>query len=293
MQVELLETFLDLMETRSFNGTAERLGLSQSTVSSRIQALESTLGKKLFSRSRAGTKPSAAGLRFAEYARTIRHEWNEARRSVQTTGNFTRSMRIGMQNDLAATHIGEWIAEFRQALPETAFYIEPDYSTQMCSDVLSGEMDMAVLFTPKHFPDLHFEEVGAIRYCLASTHAKRYSDLDAQRYIFANITPAFERLHSQAMPDFKNAAITSGQNSAVCSLLATLGGSAFVLEESASELIASGLCHLVEDVKPISQNVYFAVHLRNRHSHAHKKMLSIIRQYFTGRHNGREALERG
>ncbi len=33
MQIELIETFLDLMETGSFNRTADRLGVTQSTVS--------------------------------------------------------------------------------------------------------------------------------------------------------------------------------------------------------------------------------------------------------------------
>jgi hypothetical protein len=38
MQVDLIETFLDLMETRNFNRTAERLNITQSTVSHRIKA---------------------------------------------------------------------------------------------------------------------------------------------------------------------------------------------------------------------------------------------------------------
>ena len=40
MQIDLLDTFLDLLETRSFHRTAERLGVSQSTVSGRVRALE-------------------------------------------------------------------------------------------------------------------------------------------------------------------------------------------------------------------------------------------------------------
>ena len=55
MQIELLETFLDLCETRSFNRTAERLGVTQSTVSARVMSLEGALGARLFDRSRAGT----------------------------------------------------------------------------------------------------------------------------------------------------------------------------------------------------------------------------------------------
>ena len=38
MTPELLDTFLDLVETRSFHRSAERLGLTQSTVSARVQA---------------------------------------------------------------------------------------------------------------------------------------------------------------------------------------------------------------------------------------------------------------
>ena len=55
MQIELIETFLDLCDTRSFNRTADRLGVTQSTVSGRVKALETALGHRLFIRSRAGT----------------------------------------------------------------------------------------------------------------------------------------------------------------------------------------------------------------------------------------------
>ncbi|MGL4321877.1 MAG: LysR family transcriptional regulator, partial [Paracoccaceae bacterium] len=64
MQIELIDTFLDLVETRSFNRTAERLGITQSSVSGRVQALEAATGVRLFNRSRAGTDLSAEGVRF-------------------------------------------------------------------------------------------------------------------------------------------------------------------------------------------------------------------------------------
>jgi DNA-binding transcriptional LysR family regulator len=40
MNIEQIETFLDLCDTRSFNQTAERLGVTQSTISGRVRALE-------------------------------------------------------------------------------------------------------------------------------------------------------------------------------------------------------------------------------------------------------------
>lgn len=282
MQIELLETFLDLIETNSFNRTSERLGLTQSTVSSRVKALEAELGQKLFTRSRAGTRPTAAGQRLVDHARTMRREWNEAKRTVRSVGKLTQAMRIGIQTDLAAAHIGNWFLEFRRALPETAFYIELDYSMQMSAEILSGEKDLAILFTPGLAPDLHYEAVGQISYRLVSSHAKHLSEVTPQRYIFANYSPAFDKAHRRLLPDFTGSAIASGQNAAVCGLLSALGGSAFVLEESAAGLVESGACHYVADVEPIPQEVYVAVHLRHRHSHAHRRILAIVRQHFSG-----------
>ena len=64
MQIELLDTFLDLVDTRSFHRSAERLAITQSTVSARVQVLEQAIGARLFSRSRAGTQLTTEGLKF-------------------------------------------------------------------------------------------------------------------------------------------------------------------------------------------------------------------------------------
>lgn len=278
MQIELLETFLDLMETKSFNRTAERLGLTQSTVSARVQTLEHTLGRKLFTRSRAGTEPTAAGQRLLEYARSLRQQWNEARRAVTSAGNFAQSMRIGMQHDLAASHIGEWVSEFRRILPDTSFYIELDYSNQMSADLMSGELDLAILFTPKHMPDLHYELIGEISYRMISSDVSQISAIDPQSYIFTNYSPAFDKAHRQVVAALSEAPLASGQNITVCGLLNARGGTAYVLEESAREMVESGRFRLVEDAPPIPQAIYLALHLRNRHSHVHRRLLDSVRK---------------
>jgi len=64
MQIEHLETFLDLMETNSFNRTAERLNLTQSTVSGRIQALD-ILAKAEFHTERLGHLGQLGGEHLA------------------------------------------------------------------------------------------------------------------------------------------------------------------------------------------------------------------------------------
>lgn len=278
MQIELLETFLDLMETKSFNRTADRLNLKQSTVSARINTLEAVLGKRLFTRSRAGTQPTPAGYRLLDHARALRHQWNEARRSVASTGNFDQSMRIGIQHDLASNHIADWVAGFRAILPKAAFYIDLDFSNQMSVDLLAGELDLSILYTPKNMPDLHNELIGEVGYRLISSSARRIADIEPASYIFTRFSPAFEKVHNPMMADLAEAPLSSGQNITVCGLLSSLGGSAYVLEESATEMVAAQGFDYVEDAPRIPQGVYCAMHLRNRHSHVHRRLLESVRR---------------
>jgi LysR family transcriptional regulator, flagellar master operon regulator len=282
MQPDLLETFLDLVETRSFNRTAERLGLTQSTVSARVQALETTLGTRLFSRSRAGTELTTDGLRFEPHARSLRHAWAEAQRSVAPSGIAAFTLRVGIQNDLAAGRIGDWVSEFRRTLPETAFYIEPDYSTQMCADLATGTLDFAVLYSPRHLPDLHFTSIGSVTYRLISSDTDRRADLTPDRYIRASYAPAFNATHRQLLPDMTEAPLASGQNTTVAGLLSSLGGSAFVLEETAAALAPVGF-RRVADVPPIAQPVFAATHLRHRTSALHRRLLKIVERQLNRR----------
>ena len=178
MQIDQLDTFLDLIETRSFHRTAERLHITQSTVSARVQALEHATGARLFVRSRAGTDLSTEGLKFEPHARALRHAWAEARRAVEPSP-AALTLRIGIQNDLAAGQIGAWLANFRRALPDCGFYIEPDYSVQMCRDINLGVLDFAVLYSPQPLPDLHIVSMGEVRYRLVSAEGSRRADVSA------------------------------------------------------------------------------------------------------------------
>ncbi len=281
MQIELLDTFLDLVETRSFNRTAERMGLTQSTVSGRIKALESALDTRLFTRSRAGTDLTAEGQRFEAHARTLRHEWHEARRHIRH--NPGQSVRLGIQNDLAVHHIGTWVAEFRRALPETAFYIEPDYSTQMCADLVSGAQDFAVLFTPKPHPDLHFTSVGDLPYRLISAHATRRADLAPETLILANLSPAFDAMHRELLPEFAASPLSVGQSATVAALLRGIGGAGYVLDLTAQDMVAGGRFHFVEDAPTLRQPVYAATHLRNRINPLHRRLTRIVQRNLGGR----------
>ena len=276
MQIVLIETFLDLMETRNFNRTAERLNITQSTVTHRINALEAMFARKLFARNKGGTQPTAAGLRFLDHAKALQHQWHEAARAVETAGAYERSMRIGLQHDLAAHFAGDWLAAVRRELPATSIYVDVDYSNQMNRDLGAGDLDLAILFTPHYLPDLAYERIGEVHYEMVSNRVARIEDVRPEDYIQAVYSPAFDRLHREAHPTLSTAPIASGETTAILALLQKLGGSAFVMTPDAKRLLRSGAASRVTGAEPIAQAVYAATNVRTRHAHQHRRIVAIM-----------------
>ncbi len=277
MHPDQIATFLDLTDTGSFHRSAERLGLTQSTVSARIAALEADLGARLFSRGRGGARLTTEGLKFAPHARALAHAQAEARRAVAPTGEAALTLRLGIQNDLAGPRLGPWVQGFRRALPQAAFYIEPDYSRQMCRDLAAGALDFAVLYSPLPDPDLHFTSIGELRFRMVAPAPIALPGVTAQGYIRANYSAAFATAHAAALPQLAETPLAAGQESAVAALLAGLGGAAYVLPDTARTLAA----HPVEGAPVLTQPVFAATHLRHRTSPLHRALLRVVQRAFS------------
>ena len=278
MQIDLIETFLDLMETRSFNRTAERLNVTQSTVSHRVKALEAQFNRKLFTRNKGGTAPTASGLRFLDHAKALQHQWHEATRAVENAGTYERSMRLGIQHDLAEAFAGRWLSAVRTELPTTSIYMEADYSNQMNRDLAAGDLDLAILYTPHYLPDLHYERIGDMTYTLVATTAKTVAELQPETYIQAVYSPAFDRAHRLALPQLSSAPLASGQNIAITGLLKTLAGAAYVTSGTAKRLADEHTAFPIEDAPAIQQAVYAATSIRTRHAHQHRRIISVMQE---------------
>ena len=278
MHLELLDTFLDLAETRNFNRTAERLHITQSTVSSRIRTLEGMLDKRLFVRGKSGTELTASGIRFQQHASALKLHWIDARREVQSIGVFDQLFRLGLASQMYERALGQWLERVRETMPNVAIYVEIDYSDQMIHDLAQGSLDLAVLYSPRHLPDMHYEEIAQERYFMVSTSAVRLADMDRAGYIKAHHSIPFSQAHKQLLPELENASITVGNIGAIEFLLRQRGGSAYVTHPVAARLEEQGVAARVADAPAISHPIYSAMHVRHRHSHVHRRLLDEMKQ---------------
>ncbi len=78
-----LEAFLAVLETSSFHQAAERLNLSQSAVTRRIQKLEEVLGSVLFERTTRAVKPTLAAKRLHSRAEAMLEGAEETTRAMR------------------------------------------------------------------------------------------------------------------------------------------------------------------------------------------------------------------
>jgi LysR family transcriptional regulator, flagellar master operon regulator len=82
LDTELARTFLTVIATGSFVAASQRLHVTQSTASARIQRLEEQLGASLFVRNSAGVELSAAGRQFQRHASLLTRTVEQARQDV-------------------------------------------------------------------------------------------------------------------------------------------------------------------------------------------------------------------
>ena len=99
LDLQLVRTFVTIVDTGQFLDAAERLGLAQPTVSQHMSKLEEGLGHALMKRNRGGCELTVYGVRFLPYARTLLRLAERARSAVNRN-----SLAIA-----ASTNIGIYI----------------------------------------------------------------------------------------------------------------------------------------------------------------------------------------
>src|SRR5690242_2153487 len=110
MHLDLVRTFVEVAETGSFVRAAERLNVTQSTVSSRIRELELQLGQAVFSRGKSGATLTGAGLRFQPHARALIRTWQEARLDIGLPARFRAILTVGAPFSLWDRLLIEWLS---------------------------------------------------------------------------------------------------------------------------------------------------------------------------------------
>ena len=104
MDSRTLKQLATIIGSGSLTRAAERLAVTQPTLTRSIQALEDRVGEAVLERSRYGVRPTAIGLRLAEIGNRILEEENQASEVLQK-----RSRKVVQTPPIVAFIIFHWL----------------------------------------------------------------------------------------------------------------------------------------------------------------------------------------
>ncbi|MCA1526150.1 LysR family transcriptional regulator [Bradyrhizobium yuanmingense] len=143
LDLELLRSFVSVVEAGGFTRAGERVHRTQSTVSQQIKRLEEDVGQVLLHRDGKDVRPTEAGERLLSYARRLLSLAEEARdvlRQPDTDG----AIRLGIPEDFAAYRLAKLLGAFSRSHPGLRLDVRADQSKHLARDLQRGELDLAL-----------------------------------------------------------------------------------------------------------------------------------------------------
>ena len=140
-----LRSFITVVEEGSLHRAAERLHLSQSTLSRQMQALEAELGGQLLERTSTGVRPTNGGHALAAKAGALLASYEgtivEVRRLLR---GECEQLRIGYVGSAAHDYLSPALARLRQTCPVVRLQLLDLSPGEQITALRRGEIDVAL-----------------------------------------------------------------------------------------------------------------------------------------------------
>lgn len=208
MDTELARTFLTVVTAGNFISAAERLHVSQSTVSTRIHSLEEQLGCTLFVRNKAGTTLTSAGRQFQRHAATLVRTIEQARHDIGIPEGFSGTLTVGGRIGLWEELLLQWLQLMQEARPEISIRAESGLEPELMQGLIEGRIDIGVMYTPQSRPGLKVEQLFEEKLILVSTNPDSKPEPQAD-YVYVDWGPEFYARHSACFPNFGGPPLTA------------------------------------------------------------------------------------
>lgn len=254
MDIDQARTFLAIAAHGSFLEAAKRIHVTQSTVSARIQNLESELGAQLFIRNRAGATLTAAGRRFLQHAKSLVLTVEQARHDVGLPSRYSATIRIGGRIALWEEFLPNWVGWMRRLSPDVSIRSEIGFEEDLMRRLVEGTLDIGVMYTPSHAPGLLVEHLFDETLVMVSTDPEtRWPGDD---YVYVEWGPAFYAQHQESFPDLDRPPQVVNIGWLGVQLILANGGSCFLPVRMARSLIHSGHLYQVPTAPTFAHPAY-------------------------------------
>ena len=192
LDIRHLRYFLAVAEAGNFSRAADRLGISQPSVSQQMRDLEAGLRVPLFQRRGKRILLTQRGLIFQEHARAVLHQLENFLQELNSEpGELRGALHLGVIPVLNVPLVPQLLGSFAADHPAISITVEEISSTEIETALEEGRMDVGLGFLTRHSPNLRYERLCTDEFNLivAQNHpwAKRrvahFSELHHQRLL--------------------------------------------------------------------------------------------------------------
>src|SRR3954451_4668360 len=167
LDIRHLRYFLAVAEAGSFSRAADRLGISQPSVSQQMRDLEAGLRVPLFQRRGKRILLTPRGLIFQEHARALLHQVENLLHELNgEPGELRGELRLGVIPVLNVPLIPQLLGAFVADHPAISVTVEEISSTEIETALEEGRMDVGLGFLTRHSPNLHYERICTDQFAL-------------------------------------------------------------------------------------------------------------------------------
>ncbi len=253
----LLSTFLAVLDAGRISAAAKALRLSQPAVTAQIRKLEEGLGTALFVRSARGVVPTDAGLRLAQFARSMYRLLDDAVAAVSSGEERLGPLVIAASTTAAAHLLPPLLAEFRSAHRGVPLRVLVDNTEGVVEAVRAGRVPLGLVEGHTRAPGVRLEpyvddELVPIVGRGAPFTLRRARDLEGVPLLWreagSGTRAVIERALRRARLNRRQVRaldVELGSTEAVIGAAAAGLGVAFVSRWSVRAHLAAGLVHIV------------------------------------------------
>jgi len=166
-----LQYFLAVAESLHFSRAAERLFVTQPTLSHQLAELESQLGTALFDRSGKAVRLTQAGELFRAYAKRSLDEIEAGCSALAELEGLQRGeLRIGVNQSFVHRLMPPIISEFLAWHPAVRLHVHEMTANQIERQLADGILDLGIAFAPSALPETELEAILDERFLLVVKH---------------------------------------------------------------------------------------------------------------------------
>ncbi|MDH1265301.1 LysR family transcriptional regulator [Pseudomonas sp. GD03944] len=159
MDLEDLQTFVEVADAGGLSAAARRLGVSKSIVSRRLFRLEAELGIQLLARTTRGAALTEAGVTFREHAARASAEIEMAKDIILPAGDLRGRLRVAVPLSSGPIHFAPVLAEMARRHPR--LQIDTAYADRFV-DLIAEGFDCAIRVGALRDSNLMARRVGRI-----------------------------------------------------------------------------------------------------------------------------------